>query len=142
MGLTAIIDIVLGLLVQKISFNRDERSFSQYLVNQLKRGEGIELVLLSELIQQMANVQYIENMTEEQLDEMFGAETFQYQATSFGITRNNKALIKSTSKLRYALLPKDKLKLAVPLLCVIVQHRLIVVFKVDVPHIKMVSKVV
>jgi THO complex subunit 2 len=48
------------------------------------------LVLSQELIQQMANVQYTENMTEEQLDAMAGGETLRYQATSFGIMRNNK----------------------------------------------------
>lgn len=46
--------------------------------------------ILQELIQQMANVQYTENVTEEQLDAMAGSETLRYQATSFGITRNNK----------------------------------------------------
>lgn len=45
---------------------------------------------MQELIQQMANVQYTENMTEEQLDAMAGSETLRYQATSFGATRNNK----------------------------------------------------
>lgn len=43
-----------------------------------------------ELVQQMANVQYTENLTEEQLDAMAGSETLRYQATSFGVTRNNK----------------------------------------------------
>ena len=43
-----------------------------------------------ELIQQMANVQYTENLTEEQLDSMAGSETLKYQATSFGMTRNKK----------------------------------------------------
>jgi hypothetical protein len=38
----------------------------------------------------MANVQYTENLTEEQLDAMAGSETLKYQATSFGTTRNNK----------------------------------------------------
>ena len=38
----------------------------------------------------MANVQYTENLTEDQLDAMAGSETLRYQATSFGITRNNK----------------------------------------------------
>ncbi|KAL6001258.1 THO complex subunit 2 [Asimina triloba] len=70
------------------------RGLFQYLVNQLKKGTGIELVLLQELIQQMANVQYTENMTEEQLDAMAGSETLRYQATSFGITRNNKCVSK------------------------------------------------
>uniref|UniRef100_A0A6N2LMR8 Aminotransferase class I/classII large domain-containing protein n=1 Tax=Salix viminalis TaxID=40686 RepID=A0A6N2LMR8_SALVM len=35
----------------------------QYLVHQLKRGQGIEIVLLQELVHQMANVQYTENLT-------------------------------------------------------------------------------
>ncbi|KAK7398843.1 hypothetical protein VNO78_10016 [Psophocarpus tetragonolobus] len=116
------------------------RGLFQYLVNQLKKGQGIELVLLQELIQQMANVQYTENLTEEQLDAMAGSETLRYQATSFGVTRNNKALIKSTSRLRDALLPKDEPKLAIPLLLLIAQHRSLVVIKADAPYIKMVSE--
>ena len=50
------------------------------------------MVSLQELIQQMANVQYTENMTEDQLDAMAGSDTLRYQATSFGMTRNNKVL--------------------------------------------------
>ncbi|KAJ8760884.1 hypothetical protein K2173_021922 [Erythroxylum novogranatense] len=116
------------------------RGLFQYLVNQLKKGQGIELVLLQELIQQMANVQYTENLTEEQLDAMAGSETLRYQATSFGVTRNNKALIKSTSRLRDSLLPKDEPKLAIPLLLLIAQHRSVVVINADAPYIKMVSE--
>ncbi|XP_062113290.1 THO complex subunit 2 isoform X2 [Humulus lupulus] len=116
------------------------RGLFQYLVNQLKKGLGIELVLLQELIQQMANVQYTENLTEEQLDSMAGSETLRYQATSFGATRNNKALIKSTNRLRDSLLPKDEPKLAIPLLLLIAQHRSLVVINADAPYIKMVSE--
>ncbi|CAM9002540.1 unnamed protein product [Rhodiola kirilowii] len=86
------------------------RGLFQYLVNQLKKGEGVELVVLQELIQQMANVQYTENLTEEQLDAMAGGETLRYQATAFGVARNNKALVKSTNRLRDSLLAKDEPK--------------------------------
>ncbi|GFP83587.1 THO complex subunit 2 [Phtheirospermum japonicum] len=116
------------------------RGLFQYLVNQLKKGNGIELVLLQELIQQMANVQYTENMTEDQLDAMAGSDTLRYQATSFGSMRNNKALIKSTNRLRDSLLPKEEPKLAVPLLLLIAQHRSVVVNQADVPYIKMVCE--
>ncbi|XP_038907239.1 THO complex subunit 2 [Benincasa hispida] len=116
------------------------RGLFQYLVNQLKKGQGIELVLLQELVQQMANVQYTENLTEEQLDAMAGSETLRFQATSFGVTRNNKALIKSSNRLRDSLLPKDEPKLAVPLLLLIAQHRSLVVINADAPYIKMVSE--
>jgi THO complex subunit 2 len=40
----------------------------------------------------MANVQYTENLTEEQLEAMAGSETLKCHATSFGMTRNNKVL--------------------------------------------------
>ncbi|PPS08311.1 hypothetical protein GOBAR_AA12331 [Gossypium barbadense] len=102
------------------------RGLFQYLVNQLKKGQGIELVLLQELIQQMANVQFTENLTEEQLDAMAGSETLRYQATSFGF--------------RDSLLPKDEPKLAIPLLLLIAQHRSLVVINADAPYIKMVSE--
>ncbi|CAL1381313.1 unnamed protein product [Linum trigynum] len=116
------------------------RGLFQYLVNQLKKGQGIELVLLQELIQQMANVQYTENLTEEQLDAMAGSETLRFQATSFGVARNNKALIKSTNRLRDSLLAKDEPKLAIPLLLLIAQHRSVVVINADAPYIKMVCE--
>ncbi|XP_031492162.1 THO complex subunit 2 isoform X2 [Nymphaea colorata] len=116
------------------------RGLFQYLVNQLKKGNGIELILLQELIQQMANVQYTENMTEEQLDAMGGGETLRFQATSFGITRNNKVLTRSTNRLRDALLPKDEPKLAIPLLLLIAQHRSMVVINADAQYIKMLSE--
>ncbi|KAL9382224.1 hypothetical protein Peur_025259 [Populus x canadensis] len=116
------------------------RGLFQYLGNQLKKGQGIELVLLQELLQQMANVQYTENLTEEQLDAMAGSETLRYQATSFGVTRTNKALFKSANRLRDSLLPKDEPKPAIPLLLLIAQHRSVVVINADAPYIKMVSE--
>ncbi|XP_042385261.1 THO complex subunit 2-like isoform X1 [Zingiber officinale] len=116
------------------------RGLFQYLVNQLKKGTGIELVLLQELIQQMANMQYTENMTEEQLDAMSGSETLRYQATLFGMTKNNKVLSKSTNRLRDALLPKEEPKLAIPLLVLIAHHRSMVVMNADASYIKMVSE--
>uniref|UniRef100_A0A0D9V9I6 THO complex subunit 2 n=1 Tax=Leersia perrieri TaxID=77586 RepID=A0A0D9V9I6_9ORYZ len=116
------------------------RSLFQYLVNQLKKDIGIELVVLEELIQQMANVQYTENMTEEQVDAMAGSETLRLQASLFGSTRNSKVLNKSTNKLKDSLLPKEEPKLAVPLLLLIAQHRSKIIINADATYIKMVSE--
>ncbi|BBM99302.1 THO complex subunit 2 [Marchantia polymorpha subsp. ruderalis] len=116
------------------------RGLFQYLVNQLKKGEGIELVLLQELIQQMASVEYTENVTEDQLEAMAGGETMRFQATAFGVTRNNKALMKSTNRLRDSLFSKDEPKLAVPLLLLIAQQRTNVVVNANAPYIKLVSE--
>ncbi|XBI05315.1 hypothetical protein VPH35_133492 [Triticum aestivum] len=80
----------------------------QHIVNQLKKGLGTELVVLEELIQQMANVQYTENMTGGQVDAMAGSETLRLQSSPFGSTRNYKALNnKYPNKFRDSLLPKD-----------------------------------
>uniref|UniRef100_A0A0E0JST0 THO complex subunit 2 n=1 Tax=Oryza punctata TaxID=4537 RepID=A0A0E0JST0_ORYPU len=116
------------------------RSLFQYLVNQLKKDSGIELVVLEELIQQMANVQYTENMTEEQVDAMAGSETLRLQASLFGSARNSKVLTKSTNKLRDSLLPKEEPKLAIPLLLLIAQHRSKIIINADATYIKMVSE--
>ncbi|XP_024534234.1 THO complex subunit 2 [Selaginella moellendorffii] len=116
------------------------RGLFQYLVNQLKKGDGIELVVLQELMQQMANVEYTENVTEDQLEAMSGGETLRYQATAFGLVRNNKAFTKSTNRLRDALLSKEEPKLALPLVLLIAQHRSNIVTKCNAPHIKMVSE--
>ncbi|KAG0540719.1 hypothetical protein BDA96_03G433200 [Sorghum bicolor] len=116
------------------------KNLLQYLVNQLKKGVGIELVVLEELIQQMANVQYTENMTEEQVDAMAGSETLRQQASLFGATRNYKVLSKSTNRLRDSLLPKEGPKLAVPMLLLIAQHRSKIIINADATYIKMVSE--
>lgn len=116
------------------------KSLLQYLVNQLKKGVGIELVVLEELIQQMANVQYTENMTDEQVDAMAGSETLRQQASLFGATRNYKVLSKSTNRLRDSLLPKDEPKLALPMLLLIAQHRSKIIINADATYIKMVSE--
>ncbi|VAH85586.1 unnamed protein product [Triticum turgidum subsp. durum] len=112
----------------------------QYIVNQLKKGLGTELVVLEELIQQMANVQYTENMTDEQVDAMAGSETLRLQSSLFGSTRNYKVLNKSINKLRDSLLPKDEPKLAIPLLLLIAQHRSKIIINADATYIKMVSE--
>ncbi|XP_078167250.1 THO2 isoform X2 [Carex rostrata] len=116
------------------------RGLFQYLINQLKKGSGTELVLLEELIEQMANVHYTENITEEQLDALAGSETLRLQSTLYGSTRNNKVLSKSTNRLRDSLLSKDDPKLAIPLLMLIAQYRSMVIIKADAPYIKMVSE--
>ena len=48
---------------------------------------------MQELIQQMANVQYTENMTDEQVDAMAGSETLRLQSSLFGSTRNYKVAV-------------------------------------------------
>jgi hypothetical protein len=51
---------------------------------------NLTIVNLQELIEQMANVHYTENITEEQLDALAGSETLRFQSTLYGSIRNNK----------------------------------------------------
>ncbi|MQL84853.1 hypothetical protein Taro_017363 [Colocasia esculenta] len=51
--------------------------------------------MIQELMQHMANVQYTENMTEDQLDAMAGAETLRSQFTVFGMSKANKVQVTS-----------------------------------------------
>lgn len=48
------------------------------------------LDILQELMQQMASVEYTENVTDDQLEALAGGEALRYQASAFGVTKNNK----------------------------------------------------
>jgi hypothetical protein len=50
----------------------------------------ILLYFLQELMQQMASVEYTENVTDDQLEALAGGEALRYQASAFGVTKNNK----------------------------------------------------
>lgn len=41
-------------------------------------------------MQQMASVEYTENVTDDQLEALAGGEALRYQASAFGVTKNNK----------------------------------------------------
>uniref|UniRef100_M8C3P4 THO complex subunit 2 n=1 Tax=Aegilops tauschii TaxID=37682 RepID=M8C3P4_AEGTA len=110
-----------------------------YIMSNMHANDISMLMQHKELIQQMANVQYTENMTDEQVDGMAGSETLRLQSSLFGSTRNYKVLNKSTNKLRDSLLPKDEPKLAIPLLLLIAQHRSKIIINADATYIKMVA---
>ena len=63
---------------------------------------------MQELIQQMANVQYTENMTDEQVDGMAGSETLRLQSSLFGSTRNYKVLRRIKASFLYFMIRSNK----------------------------------
>ncbi|CAI7847204.1 unnamed protein product, partial [Closterium sp. NIES-54] len=100
------------------------RGLLSYLVNRLHQGEAVELVLLQELMEQMAGIESNENLTEEQLEALAGGETLRQLTASFGQAKNNKAMARSMGRLKDALLPgKGERNLAVPLLVLIARQR-------------------
>ncbi|GJP77194.1 hypothetical protein CLOP_g7622 [Closterium sp. NIES-67] len=117
------------------------RGLLSYVVNRLHGGEAVELVLLQELMEQMAGIETSENLTEEQLEALAGGDTLRQLTASFGQAKNNKALARSMGRLKDALLPvKGEANLAVPLLVLIARQRSNIVFEAEGSHIKLLSE--
>lgn len=53
----------------------------QYVSNQLKSKQGLDLLLLKEIVQKMTGVEAAEEMTTEQLDAMAGGELLRSEVT-------------------------------------------------------------
>eukprot|EP00850_Spirogloea_muscicola_P022111 SM000277S10346 [mRNA] locus=s277:6832:17596:- [translate_table: standard] len=112
----------------------------RHMVNSLKVNEGSDLILLQDLVQQLAGIEHIENLTDEQLEAMAGSELLRHLATSFGQVRNDKSTTKAAGRLREALMPRGEDQLAFSLLVLIAHHRSNIALASDAPHIKMVSE--
>jgi THO complex subunit 2 len=105
----------------------------QYVVNQLKDGSSLDLVLLRELIAKMSGVEIIEDMSENQLEAQAGGETLKLESQPIPQKMNLK---RSTNKLKDTLLNN---KLALPLMILIAQQRSAIIFKGDSQLLKMVG---
>lgn len=131
----------------------------QYISNQLKSKQGLDLLLLKEIVQKMTGVEAAEDMTTEQLDAMGGGELLRsevsiylrdhdiivsfynwfsllpIQAGYFGQVRSAK---KSGSRLREAISVND---LAVTLCILMAQQRNCIVYEdTNLLHTKLVGK--
>ncbi|XP_059959819.1 THO complex subunit 2-like [Mesoplodon densirostris] len=107
----------------------------QYVANQLKAGKSCDLLILKEVVQKMAGIEIIEEMTMEQLEAMTGGEQLKAEGGYFGQIRNTK---KSSQRLKDALLDHD---LALPLCLLMAQQRNGVIFQEGgEKHLKLVGK--
>lgn len=106
----------------------------QYVANQLKSKQSLDLLLLKEIVQKMSNIEAAEEITNEQLDAMSGGEILRGEAGYFGQVHQSK---KSAQRLRDASSTND---LAVALCILMAQQRHGIVYDDSQLHTKLVGK--
>ncbi|KAF0296371.1 THO complex subunit 2 [Amphibalanus amphitrite] len=122
-----------GFMFKK--YNLDLTGLMQYVANQLKSMKSLDLLILREVVQKMAGVEAVEDMTEEQLSAMAGGELLRAEAGFFNQVRNTK---KSSQRLKDSLIDNG---LMVPMVLLMAQQRHCVVFKeTEGSHLKLVGK--
>lgn len=94
----------------------------QYVANQLKANKSLDLLVLREILQRMANVEVSEEITDEQLECLYGGELLKSEGGNFLTPKNIK---RSCQRLRESLIDND-LDIALSLL--MAQQRSCIVF--------------
>ena len=107
----------------------------QYVVNQLKTQKSFDLLVLKELIQRMAGIESVEDVSDQQLEALNGGETLRAEGGTFAQVKNVR---KPSSKLKEAIL---KSELALPLAVLIAQQRSMLIFRSDdsLKHLKLIG---
>ncbi|CAH1128850.1 unnamed protein product [Ceutorhynchus assimilis] len=107
----------------------------QYVANQLKAQKSLDLLILKEVVQKMAGVDFNEDSTMDQLIAMSGGELLKGEAGYFSQIRNTK---KSSLRLKDAMNEND---LAVALCLLMAQQNYCVIYKeTEKSHLKLVGK--
>ncbi|XP_018897836.2 THO complex subunit 2 isoform X2 [Bemisia tabaci] len=107
----------------------------QYLANELKMEKSLDLLIMNEIVQKMAGIETIEEMTNEQLEAMAGGDLLKGEGGYFSQVRNTK---KSSQRLKEALAQDN---LAVSLCLLMAQQRYCVIYKeTEKSHLKLVGK--
>ncbi|GAB6023947.1 THO complex subunit 2 [Chamberlinius hualienensis] len=107
----------------------------QYVANNLKAEKSLDLIILKEIVQKMAGIETMEEITDDQLLAMTGGELLRAEGGYFSQIRNTK---KSSQRLKDALLEQD---LAIPLCLLMAQQRNCIVYKEqEGSHLKLVGK--
>jgi len=114
----------------------------QYIVNQLKDGQSLDLLVLKELIARLCNVEALEDVSDAVLQSFAGGETLrnESQPTTQGLSRTTRAINRGYARLREALMPSQGEHLAFPLLVLICQERNSIIFNSDTHHLKLIGE--
>ena len=116
-------------------FNIELGGALQFVANQLKSENSIDLLILREIVQKMGGTDSMEDLTPEQLDAMCGGEALRREAGQYQQERNIK---RPSMRLKDALIENS---LAIPLLLLMAQQRSSCVYnQTESPHLKLVGK--
>ncbi|XP_017775974.1 PREDICTED: THO complex subunit 2 isoform X2 [Nicrophorus vespilloides] len=116
-------------------YNIELTGLLQFVANQLKAQKSLDLLILKEIIQKMAGIDTIEDLTMDQLNAMSGGELLKVEAGYFSQVRNTK---KSSLRLKDAMADQN---LAVALCLLIAQQKYCIVYReTQQSHLKLVGK--
>lgn len=116
----------------------------QYVANQLKDGETIDLLVLKELVAKMTMIETLEDLSDSQIESLAGGETLRLEALLSQLHRTNpKPVQKCVRRLRGALFTGGRnQQLAVPLLVLIAQQKQASIFTAETRHLKLLGELV
>ena len=116
----------------------------QYVANQLKDGETIDLLVLKELVAKMTMIETLEDLSDSQIESLAGGETLRLEALLSQLHRSNpKPVQKCVRRLRGALFTGGRNhQLAVPLLVLIAQQKQASIFTAETRHLKLLGELV
>lgn len=109
--------------------------FLDYISNQLKAGNSLDLVLLTDLIQKMTGIEAIQAITDEKLEALMGGDILRAEGAYYNQDRRNTR--KSSARLKDALIES---RLAMPLCISMAQLRDTIFFhQQDTSHLKLIG---
>lgn len=91
--------------------------YLEYISNQLKIGNSLDLVLLADLIQKMTGIEAIQAITDDRIEALMGGHVLRTEGAYFNQVKNTR---KSTARLKDALIES---RLAMPLCILMAQLR-------------------
>jgi len=112
----------------------------QYICNQLKDRQSIDLLVLKEVLSSMAGIEVLSNLTEQQIESRCGTEVLQRMSASCSVGNVQLTLKmkhKGLDRLRAALTAKDQC--LIPLLVLIAQARSWIIFHSEFSQLKIIS---
>lgn len=122
-----------GAVVKKYSVELP--GLLQFIANQLKAERGLDLLILKEIVNKMAGIEAMEEMTNDQLSALTGGELLRAEGGYFNQVRNTR---KSSLRLKESLLEND---MAMPMCILMAQQRSCILFNVqEHSHLKLVGK--
>ena len=117
----------------------------QYLANQLKMGEGLDLLVLEDILSSMVGVAPVHEVSRDQLDALAGSELLKKhifsQQMGVNVNLNDRLKTKNTDRLLKALHagPTED-HLAIPLLILLAQQRRLVTLQSSSDHLKTIAE--
>merc|ERR1719468_911185 len=116
-------------------YNIELTGLLQYVANQLKAKNSLDLLIVKEVVNKMGGIEAVEEMTAEQLEAFSGGELLRQEAGNFNQVKNTR---KSSQRLKECLM---EMNLAVPLVLLMAQQGSCVVYQeTEEAHLKLVGK--